>query len=108
MTLTYETPGPVERDWSDAISPIEDIIADAREGRMVVLVDHEGATYAPDDVPMALRRAPSTRISVDGNAHFCRGLLRTRYPGSEDDQTGRPDDAFFGVESLFDRPAQEQ
>ena len=31
---------------------------------------------------MALRRARSTRISIDGNAHFCRGLLRTRYAGS--------------------------
>ena len=30
MTLAYEQPGPVERDWSDAISPIEDILADAR------------------------------------------------------------------------------
>ena len=28
---------------------------------------------------MALRKARSTRISIDGNAHFCRGLLRTRY-----------------------------
>jgi metal-sulfur cluster biosynthetic enzyme len=46
----------------------------------LVMVDHTGAGYAPDDVPMALRRARSTRISIDGNAHFCRGLLRTRYP----------------------------
>jgi metal-sulfur cluster biosynthetic enzyme len=45
----------------------------------LVLVDHTGTGYAPDDVPMALRRARSTRISIDGNAHFCRGLLRTRY-----------------------------
>ncbi|MCW2773119.1 MAG: Metal-sulfur cluster biosynthetic enzyme [Nocardioides sp.] len=44
----------------------------------LVLVDHEGR--APADVPMALRRARSTRISIDGNAHFCRGLLGTRYP----------------------------
>jgi metal-sulfur cluster biosynthetic enzyme len=44
----------------------------------LVLVDHEGR--APEDVPMALRRARSTRISIDGNAHFCRGLLGTRYP----------------------------
>ena len=28
---------------------------------------------------MALRKARSTRIYIDGNAHFCRGLLRTRY-----------------------------
>lgn len=45
-----------------------------------VLVDHEGVGYPPDGVPMALRRARSTRISIDGNAHFCRGLLGTRYP----------------------------
>lgn len=45
----------------------------------LVLVDETGAPY--DDVPMALRRARSTRISIDGNAHFCRGLLRTRYGG---------------------------
>jgi hypothetical protein len=35
---------------------------------------------------MRLRRARSVRISVEGNAHFCRGLLTTRYPGSEADQ----------------------
>jgi metal-sulfur cluster biosynthetic enzyme len=46
----------------------------------LVLVDHSGQSYPPDAVPMALRRARSTRISIDGNAHFCRGLLRTRYP----------------------------
>jgi metal-sulfur cluster biosynthetic enzyme len=49
----------------------------------LVLVDHTGSGYAPDDVPMALRRARSTRISIDGNAHFCRGLLRTRYPDAD-------------------------
>ncbi len=55
----------------------------------IVLVDHEGHTYTPEAVPMALRRARSTRISIDGNAHFCRGLLRTRYTGSEADQSAR-------------------
>ena len=45
----------------------------------LVMVDHDGRGYAADAVPMALRRARSTRISIDGNAHFCRGLLRTRY-----------------------------
>ena len=49
----------------------------------LVMVDHEGHGYAADDVPLALRRARSTRISIDGNAHFCRGLLRTRYPDTE-------------------------
>lgn len=50
----------------------------------VVLVDAFGA--APMDVPMALRRARSTRISIDGNAHFCRGLLRTRYGDDKETQ----------------------
>ena len=45
----------------------------------LVLVDHLGQSYEPDAVSMALRKARSTRISIDGNAHFCRGLLRTRY-----------------------------
>ena len=49
----------------------------------LVMVDHHGRGYAPDDVPLALRRARSTRISIDGNAHFCRGLLRTRYGETE-------------------------
>lgn len=53
----------------------------------LVLVDHDNTGYPPDRAPTALRRARSTRISVDGNAHFCRGLLRTRYPGSEKDQS---------------------
>lgn len=37
----YKTPGPVEQSLSDAISPIEEIIADARAGKMYILVDHE-------------------------------------------------------------------
>jgi hypothetical protein len=53
----------------------------------LVMVDHEGHTYAPGDVSLALRRARSTRISIDGNAHFCRGLLRTRYPEADHAET---------------------
>jgi metal-sulfur cluster biosynthetic enzyme len=62
----------------------------------LVLVDHQGGGYATDDVPLALRRARSTRISIDGNAHFCRGLLRTRY-GDSDDTT------FIPVNTLMTR-----
>lgn len=63
------------------------------EPAAVVLVDHEGRPYPAEQVPLALRRARSTRISIDGNAHFCRGLLRTRYAGSGADQTDRPEGA---------------
>ena len=37
----YKTPGPIEQSLSDAISPIEEIIEDARQGKMYILVDHE-------------------------------------------------------------------
>ena len=66
----------------------------------LVMVDHTGAGYSPDAVPMALRRARSTRISIDGNAHFCRGLLATRYPGSDADQASRPEETFFPLATL--------
>lgn len=59
----------------------------------IVLVTHDGHPYPAEVVPMALRRARSTRISIDGNAHFCRGLLRTRYAGSGADQAFRPEGA---------------
>ena len=59
----------------------------------LVMVDHEGRVHAPGDVPMTLRRARLTRISIDGNAHFCRGLLRTRYPGAQRDQAHRAEGA---------------
>ncbi|TWF95678.1 metal-sulfur cluster assembly factor [Saccharopolyspora dendranthemae] len=55
----------------------------------LVLVDDEGRPCTPEQVPFRLRFARATRISVEGNSHFCRGLLRTRYPGSEADQTPR-------------------
>lgn len=57
-----------------------------------VLVSADGARPAASAVAITLRKARSVRISVDGNAHFCRGLLATRYPGSEDDQAPRAQD----------------
>ncbi|WP_135501560.1 3,4-dihydroxy-2-butanone-4-phosphate synthase [Roseovarius aestuariivivens] len=37
----FEKPGPVEAELRSAISPTEEIIADARAGKMFILVDHE-------------------------------------------------------------------
>ena len=50
-----------------------------------VLVDDEGKAIAPEAVPLRLRSAKSVRISMEGNAHFCRGLLATRYADDEPD-----------------------
>lgn len=54
-----------------------------------IMVDDAGAPIPAEQIPLRLRFARTTRISVDGNAHFCRGLLRTRYEGSGHDQAPR-------------------
>jgi metal-sulfur cluster biosynthetic enzyme len=48
-----------------------------------VLVDDVGKPVAPEAVPLRLRFARSVRISMEGNSHFCRGLLATRYGDDE-------------------------
>jgi metal-sulfur cluster biosynthetic enzyme len=58
----------------------------------LVLVDDAGRPVPEDAVPIKLRFAKTVRIGIDGNAHFCRGLLRTRYPESAADQTPRAQD----------------
>jgi metal-sulfur cluster biosynthetic enzyme len=58
----------------------------------LVLVDELGLPFPEDQVPLRLRFARTTRISIDGNAHFCRGLLRTRYDDAADAQQPRDDD----------------
>lgn len=57
-----------------------------------LLVDDDGRPFAPDEIPLRVRFARAIRISIDGNAHFCRGLLRTRYPQSAADQSPRATD----------------
>ncbi|MDF3306649.1 iron-sulfur cluster assembly protein [Rhodococcus sp. T2V] len=48
-----------------------------------VFVDDDGKCIPPESVPLRLRFAKSVRISMEGNAHFCRGLLATRYADTE-------------------------
>ncbi|MEU9064270.1 iron-sulfur cluster assembly protein [Streptomyces sp. NPDC048430] len=57
-----------------------------------VLVDEDGRRYPRGEIPLRLRFARAVRVSIDGNAHFCRGLLRTRYPQSAADQSPRAGD----------------
>ncbi|MGI5501421.1 iron-sulfur cluster assembly protein [Lentzea sp. CA-135723] len=49
----------------------------------LVLVDDNGVPLSPGRLPLRLRFARSVGISIEGNAHFCRGLLRTRYAMEE-------------------------
>lgn len=44
-----------------------------------LLVDADGTPWPAEEIELRLRRARSTVISIEGNSHFCRGLLKTRY-----------------------------
>ncbi len=85
MTTAFETPGPVERDWSAAISPIEEIINDARNGRMFVLVDHEDRENEGDLVIPAQMATPD---AINFMATHGRGLICLSLPGSRIDALG--------------------
>ena len=39
--MNFDKPGIVEDNYREVISSIEDIIEDARNGRMFILIDHE-------------------------------------------------------------------
>ncbi|MBB4135521.1 iron-sulfur cluster assembly protein [Gordonia humi] len=55
-----------------------------------VLVDDHGHPIPDDEIPVKLRFARSVRISIEGNGHWCRGVLATRYEGDECDGTSGP------------------
>ena len=54
-----------------------------------VCVDEAGVPWREEELSRRLRFARTVRVSLDGNAHFCRGLLATRYPGAEAVQAER-------------------
>ena len=58
-------------------------------GHFPVCVDEDGVPWPAEELPRRLRFARSVRVSIDGNAHFCRGLLATRYPGAAEAQAQR-------------------
>lgn len=44
-----------------------------------LLIDDTGQAIPREEVATWLRRAQTVRVSLEGNAHLCQGLLRTRY-----------------------------
>ena len=70
--LPFEKPGTVERNFSDVISPMEEIIEDARNGRMFVLVDHEDRENEGDLVIPAQMATPEI---INFMAKYGRGLI---------------------------------
>ncbi|MBF9034667.1 3,4-dihydroxy-2-butanone-4-phosphate synthase [Rhodobacterales bacterium HKCCE2091] len=86
-TTPFETPGPVEQDWSDAISSVEEIIEDARNGRMFILVDHEDRENEGDLVIPAQMATPE---AINFMAMHGRGLICLSLPGERIDALGLP------------------
>ena len=85
MTEAFEKPGPVEENWRDAISSVEEIIDDARNGRMFILVDHEDRENEGDLVIPAQRATPD---AINFMATHGRGLICLALPGERIDALG--------------------
>lgn len=74
-------------DYSDVISPVEDIIEDARNGRMFILVDHEDRENEGDLVIPAQMATPE---AINFMATHGRGLICLALPGPRIDALGLP------------------
>jgi len=85
MSLPYEKPGPVERDWSNVISSTEEIVEDARNGRMFILVDHEDRENEGDFVIPAQMATPT---AINFMATHGRGLICLALTGQRIDALG--------------------
>lgn len=85
--MKYDTPGPVEEDWSNAISPVEEIINEARNGRMFILVDHEDRENEGDLVIPAQMATPD---AINFMATHGRGLICLSLTGERVDALGLP------------------
>lgn len=83
--MTLKTPEPVEENWHDAISSIDEIIEDARNGRMFILVDHEDRENEGDLVIPAQMATPE---AVNFMATHGRGLICLTLTGDRIDALG--------------------
>lgn len=85
--MSFETPGPVEAQLRQAISPIEEIIEEARKGRMYILVDHEDRENEGDLV-IAAEFADAEAINF--MATHGRGLICLPMTAERIDMLGLP------------------
>ncbi len=85
--MSFEKPGPVENDWRDAISSVDEILEDARNGRMFILVDHEDRENEGDLVIPAQMATPD---AINFMATHGRGLICLSLPGERIDALGLP------------------
>lgn len=83
--MSFEKPGPVEENWRDAISSVQEIIEDARNGRMFILVDHEDRENEGDLVIPAQMATPE---AINFMATHGRGLICLALPGERIEALG--------------------
>jgi 3,4-dihydroxy 2-butanone 4-phosphate synthase/GTP cyclohydrolase II len=74
-------------DYADAISSVDEIIEDARNGRMFILVDHEDRENEGDLVIPAQMCTPT---AINFMATHGRGLICLALPGDRLDALGLP------------------
>ncbi|MCK0142498.1 3,4-dihydroxy-2-butanone-4-phosphate synthase [Aliiroseovarius sp. F20344] len=86
-STTYETPGPIEAGLSDAISSTEEIIAEAKAGRIYILVDHEDRENEGDFVVPA---DACDAAAVNFMATHGRGLICLPMEAARVDELGLP------------------
>jgi metal-sulfur cluster biosynthetic enzyme len=72
--------------WAEAVATAGEAAAAVarRRDRLGItstsaVCDDQGASLKPETMPAWLRFAQTVRVSIEGNAGFCRGLLETRY-----------------------------
>ena len=83
--MSFEIPGKVEASLKDAISSTEEIIDDARNGRMFILVDHEDRENEGDLVIPAQMATPDR---INFMATHGRGLICLSMTTERVDQLG--------------------
>ena len=78
--MNFDKPGIVENNYREVISSIEEIIEDARNGRMFVLIDHEDRENEGDLVIPAQMATPDAInfMATNGRGLICLALTSER------------------------------
>lgn len=85
--MSFETPGPVETDLAESISPIEEIIETARHGQMFILVDHEDRENEGD---LVIPADAAEASAINFMATHGRGLICLTLPSDRLEALGLP------------------
>ena len=83
--MNFDKPGIVEDNYREVISSVEEIIEDARNGRMFVLIDHEDRENEGDLVIPAQMATPD---AINFKATNGRGLICLALTSERVDQLG--------------------